>query len=62
MSAILGLVLVLAGVAAMAASRRIGATDEETTAPRGLAVFLTGCAIVAVGAVLITGWWRNLSA
>jgi hypothetical protein len=61
-TAILGLVLLVAGVAVMAASRRVGATDEDTTAPRGLAVFLAGCVVVAVGAVLITAWWRNLSA
>jgi drug/metabolite transporter (DMT)-like permease len=61
-TAILGFVLLLAGVFIMAVSRRIGAIDEDATTPRGLAVFLAGCIVVAVGAVLITGWWRNLSA
>jgi hypothetical protein len=61
-TAILGLVLLLGGVGTMAVSRRIGATDDDTTAPRGLVVFLAGCVVVAIGAVLITGWWRNLSA
>ena len=55
-----GLVLVLAGVAAMAASKRIGATargEDDSTGPLGLALFFAGCGVVAVGAVLITEWW-----
>ena len=51
-----GLVLVLVGVFAMAWSRRVGG-DPDRTAPLGLAVFVAGCASVAVGAVLVTEWW-----
>ena len=54
MRGVVGAVLVLLGVAIMAWSQRL----ERA----GLAVFLAGCAVVAVGAVLVTGWWRDLSA
>ena len=53
-----GLLLVLAGVVAMAYSRRFTpAADPDRTRPFGLAVFFAGCVVVAVGAILITEWW-----
>jgi hypothetical protein len=53
-----GLLLVLAGVFAMAWSRRVTpAADPDRTAPLGLVLFFAGCAVVAVGAILITEWW-----
>jgi hypothetical protein len=58
MMGIVGLVLVLAGVFAMAWSRRLtAAADPDSTGPLGLAVFFAGCLVVAVGAILITEWW-----
>jgi hypothetical protein len=58
MMGIAGLLLVLAGVFAMAWSRRLTpAADPDRTAPLGLAVFFAGCVVVAVGAILITEWW-----
>ena len=59
MTGVLGLALVLAGVFAMAWSRRVGG-DPDRTAPLGLAVFFAGCAVVAVGAILITDWWLEI--
>ena len=58
MMGVLGLALLLVGVWAMAWSRRVSrAGDPDSTTPLGLAVFFAGCAVVAVGAVLITEWW-----
>jgi hypothetical protein len=58
MMGVIGLALLLAGVWAMAWSRRVSpAGDPDRTAPLGIVMFLAGCAVVAVGAVLITEWW-----
>jgi hypothetical protein len=60
MMGVLGLVLVLAGVAAMAVAPRIGAArraDDDRISPAGLFVFLTACLVVGAGAILITEWW-----
>ena len=58
MTGVIGLLLVLAGVFAMAWSRKVTpAADPDRTAPLGLAVFFAGCVAVAIGAILVTEWW-----
>ena len=60
MSAVLGLVLVLAGALVMAWSRRlarVGPDGEEHPSALSLATFLLGGAAVAGGAILSTDWW-----
>ena len=60
MTAVLGIVLVLVGAYAMAWSRRLSRPDadgDETVSFSWLSVFLVGCAVVAVGAVLVTAWY-----
>ena len=44
----------------MAWSRRLSRLDadgDETVSFSSLSVFLLGCAVVAVGAVLVTAWY-----
>ena len=60
MTAVLGIVLILIGGYAMAWSRRLSRLDadgDETVSFSSLSVFLVGCAVVAVGAVLVTAWY-----
>jgi hypothetical protein len=60
MSAVLGVVLVLVGAFVMAWSRRLSRLDadgDEAVSFSSLSVFLLGCAVVAVGAVLVTAWY-----
>ena len=55
-----GIVLVLAGAFVMAWSRRLSRVDADgddvATVP-SVTVFLIGCVVVAVGAVMVTAWW-----
>ena len=56
----LGIALVLIGAFAMAWSRRLSRLDadgDETISVSSLSLFLLGCAVVAVGAVLVTAWY-----
>jgi len=56
----LGIALVLIGAFVMAWSRRLSRLDpdgDETASVPSLSVFLLGCVVVAVGAVLVTEWW-----
>jgi hypothetical protein len=56
----LGIALVLIGAFAMAWSRRLSHLDadgDETISVSSLSVFLLGCVVVAVGAVLVTEWY-----
>ena len=60
MTAVLGIVLILIGGYAMAWSRRLSRLDadgDETVSFSSLSLFLLGCAVVAVGAVLVTAWY-----
>jgi hypothetical protein len=58
-SVALGVVLLAAGVALMAWSRRLGGREhpEDDVAPLTLAWFFVGCGLVAAGAVLVTAWY-----
>ncbi len=56
----LGILLVLAGVFVMAWSRRLSRVDADgDPAPSvsSVSLFLLGCVVVAVGAVLVTKWY-----
>jgi hypothetical protein len=56
----LGIALVIVGAFAMAWSRRLSRLDadgDETISVSSLSVFLLGCVVVAVGAVLVTEWY-----
>jgi hypothetical protein len=56
----LGIALVLIGAFAMAWSRRLSRLDadgDEAISVSSLSVFLLGCVVVAVGAVLVTEWY-----
>ena len=57
---VVGIVLVALGGFVMAWSRRLSRVDadgDESISVASLTVFLLGCAVVAVGAVLVTEWW-----
>ena len=60
MTAVLGVALVLVGAFAMAWSRRLSHLDtdgDETASVPSVSLFLLGCVVVAVGAVLVTAWY-----
>jgi hypothetical protein len=62
MSAVLGLALVLLGACTMAWSRRlskIGADGDEHPTYGSLTVFVGGCTLVAIGAILVARWWTH---
>jgi hypothetical protein len=55
-----GIVLVLLGAFVMAWSRRLSRVDadgDDVASVPSVSLFLLGCVIVAVGAVLVTAWW-----
>jgi hypothetical protein len=57
---VLGIGLVLLGAYAMAWSRRLSRIDadgDDASTAGSLSLFLLGCAVVAVGAIIITDWW-----
>jgi hypothetical protein len=56
----IGIALVLVGAFVMAWSRRLSRVDadgDDVASVSSLSLFLLGCAMVAVGAVLVTAWW-----
>ena len=64
MTGVLGAVLVLAGVLAMAYAPRLGTERQvegelDRISPIGLFVFLTGCLVVGAGAILVTAWYLD---
>jgi hypothetical protein len=62
MTVLLGLALALAGLLTMAWSRRLSRVDadgDEHPSYLSLTVFVLGCAVVAVGAVLVMRWWTT---